>query len=80
MTTAARRSAACFVRDELKVSQRRACGLIGISESSYRYCSIRTEMPELKEMLLQLAPPIREWKGRARRVGRAHAVTVFEVR
>jgi putative transposase len=55
VTTAARRSAASFVRDELQMSQRRACGLIGISESSYRYRSIRKEMPELKELLLHLA-------------------------
>jgi len=55
VTTAARRSAASFVRDELKVSQRRACRLIGISESSYRYRSIRSEPCELRELLLQLA-------------------------
>lgn len=55
MTAAARRSAASFVRDKLKMSQRRACGLIGIGESSYRYQSTRTAVPELKELLLQLA-------------------------
>lgn len=55
VTTAARRSAASFVRDELKMSQRRACGLIGISESSYRYRSIKLVVPELKELLLRLA-------------------------
>jgi putative transposase len=37
------------------MSQRRACGLIGISESSYRYRSIRMVVPELKELLLRLA-------------------------
>jgi putative transposase len=55
VTTAARRSAASFVRDELSFSQRRACGLMGISESSYRYRSSRQELPELRELLLQLA-------------------------
>ncbi|HST08433.1 MAG TPA: hypothetical protein VLJ83_09675, partial [Gemmatimonadaceae bacterium] len=48
VTTAARRSAASFVADELKMSQRRVCGLIGISESSYRYRSVRKAIPELK--------------------------------
>jgi putative transposase len=55
VTTAARRSAASFVNDELKFSQRRACGLIGISESSYRYRSIRVVRPELRELLIELA-------------------------
>jgi putative transposase len=55
VTSAARRSAADFVRDELKMSQRRACGLIGLSESSYRYRSVKVVVPELKEMLLRLA-------------------------
>ena len=58
VTSAARRSAADFVRDELKMSQRRACGLIGLSESSYRYRSVRVVVPELKEMLLRLAVDI----------------------
>ena len=55
VTTAARRSAASFVKDELHFSQRRACGLMGISDSSYRYQPSRREMPELRELLLQLA-------------------------
>jgi putative transposase len=61
VTTAARRSAASFVRDELLMSQRRACGLIGISESSYRYRSVRRVVPELREALLRLALERPRW-------------------
>jgi putative transposase len=55
VTTAARRGAASFVTDELGFSQRRACRLIGISESSYRYRSARAVRPELRELLIHLA-------------------------
>jgi putative transposase len=61
VTTAARRSAASFVRDELQVSQRRACRLIGVSESSYRYRSVRTVIPGLREALLRLALERPRW-------------------
>jgi putative transposase len=61
VTTAARRSAASFVVDELKMSRRRACGLIGISESSYRYRSVRKAIPELKEMLVLFAQDRPRW-------------------
>lgn len=61
VTTAARRSAASFVRDELQLSRRRACGLIGISESSDRYQSVRKASPELKEMLVRFAQDRPRW-------------------
>jgi putative transposase len=61
VTTAARRSAASFVWDELQMSQRRACGLIGLSESSYRYRSVRQAIPELRERLLRLAAERPRW-------------------
>ena len=61
MTTAARRSAAGFVVDELQMSQRRACGLIGIRESSFRYRSVRKVIPELREMLVLFAQDRPRW-------------------
>ena len=61
VTTAARRSAASFVADELKMSRRRACGLIGISESSYRYRSVRKTIPDLKELLVRFAQDRPRW-------------------
>lgn len=54
VTAPARRSAVGFVRTDFGISQRRACRLIGISESSCRYVSVRQDGP-LVERLRQLA-------------------------
>jgi putative transposase len=47
VTAPARRAAVGFVRNSFELSQRHACRLIGISESSCRYVSIRSEEPLL---------------------------------
>lgn len=54
VTAPARRSAVGFVRADFGISQRRACRLIGISESSCRYVSVRQDGP-LVERLRELA-------------------------
>jgi putative transposase len=43
VTAPVRRSAVGFVRQSFEISQRRACRLIGISESSCRYVSVRSD-------------------------------------
>ena len=55
VTCPARREAARWVRGELGLSERRACGLLRISASSFRYRSRRRAWPELRERLLALA-------------------------
>jgi putative transposase len=55
VTCPARREAARWVRDELGLSERRACGLLRISASRLRYRCRREVMPELRERLLALA-------------------------
>lgn len=47
VTASARRSAVGYVTKSFEISQRRACGLIGISESSFRYVSVRSDEPLL---------------------------------
>ena len=47
VTTPAKRSAVVFVRSSFELSQRRACRLVGISDSSCRYVSIRQDEPLL---------------------------------
>ena len=54
VTAPARRAAVGFVKDSFELSQRRACRLIGISESSLRYVSVRSDGP-LLERLRELA-------------------------
>ena len=61
MTARQRRSAAGFVRDELGISQRRSCRLIGISESSFRYRSNSTNNVELRSRLRTLAEQRTRW-------------------
>ena len=55
MTCPARREAARWVRDELGLSERRACRVVRISASSLRYRRRREVMAELRERLLALA-------------------------
>jgi putative transposase len=54
VTAPARRAAVGFVREGFELSQRRACRLMGISESSCRYVSVRSDGP-LLERLRELA-------------------------
>jgi putative transposase len=54
VTAPARRAAVGFVKETFELSQRRACRLIRISESSLRYVSIRSDGP-LLDRLRELA-------------------------
>jgi putative transposase len=54
VTAPARRAAVGFVRESFELSRRRACRLIGISESSWRYVSVRSDGP-LVDRLRELA-------------------------
>jgi putative transposase len=56
VTPAARREAATYFRDRYGLSERRACELVRLSRSTYRYCSTLTENEtELRERLQELA-------------------------
>ena len=52
---AARKQAVVHARDEFRLSERRACGLMGIGRSSFRYHSVREPYPQLRQRLLALA-------------------------
>jgi putative transposase len=68
---AARRQAVSYTRESWTVSERRACGLVGISRSNARYAARRSGDEELRERLRQLA-------GERRRFGyrRLHVMLV----
>lgn len=55
MTPAARRQAAALAREEFWLSERRACGLVMLNRSSFRYAARRREWPGLRERLRELA-------------------------
>src|SRR5258708_5375907 len=61
VTTPQRRSAVEFVREDFSISQRRACRLIGISESTIRYISTRDGCEELRSRLRILAEGRPRW-------------------
>jgi putative transposase len=61
VTTLQRRSAVELVTDELSISQRRACRLIGIGESTVRYVSRRDRCEELRARLRELAQQRTRW-------------------
>ncbi len=50
-----------FVREDCSISQRRACRLIGISESTIRYISTRDGCEELRSRLRILAEERTRW-------------------
>ncbi len=52
---AARKQAVVHAREEFGVSERRACGLMRIGRSSFRYRSVGQLYPQLRERLLELA-------------------------
>ena len=51
MTVPVRRQVVGFLRAEVGVSQRRACGLVGLHRSTSRYARTRGEDKELRERL-----------------------------
>jgi putative transposase len=52
---AARRQAVLVAREEFKLSERRACGLVVLNRSSCRYGAKRQDWPGLRQRLLELA-------------------------
>src|SRR3990172_229578 len=55
LTPAARRQAVCHAGERWVLSERHACGLVGIARSSARYRTIRSGDEELRERLRELA-------------------------
>lgn len=58
---AERRRAAVWLTSEKDLSQRRACGLVGLYRSTYGYESRRREPTELKKRLKERAEERRRW-------------------
>jgi putative transposase len=55
VTPAARREAVSHLRGEHRMSERRACRVIGCQRMTVRYCSRRPDDPRLRERLVALA-------------------------
>lgn len=52
---AARREVVSFFRKEFRLSERRACGLVSLDRTSYRYCHRKQDDPTIRERLRELA-------------------------
>jgi putative transposase len=61
VTPAERRALATYAIEEHELSQRRACRLIGLSRSVYRYQRRRPDDTAIREQLTQLAERHRRW-------------------
>lgn len=61
VTAAQRRQLVTYVMDGHRLSERRACHLLSISRSVYRYQSKKPDDGEIAEQLLQLAKGKPRW-------------------